>query len=77
MPNQQRMDGFKKLEPIAAIQAWLNGDFGLNEESALCVAIRKDPRITLSDDDISETIFEAMDDECDAATCLERLAAPR
>ena len=75
MPNQQRMDAFKKLPPLEAIQAWLDGDFGMDEEPALCAAIRTDSRITLSDDDISEVIFNAMDDECDAATCLERLAA--
>ena len=69
------MDAFKKLPPLEAIQAWLDGDFGMDEESDLCAAIRKDPRITLSDDKISEIISEAMDDESDAATCLERLAA--
>ena len=77
MPNQQRMESLKKLTPPEAVQAWLDGDFGMNEESALCFAIRKDARITLSDDDITEVIFGAMDDGCDAAVCLERLAAPR
>jgi len=77
MPNQQRMDALKKLAPLDAVQAWLDGDFGMDEEPALCAAIRKESRITLSDDDISDIIFEAMDDDCDAATCLERLAAPR
>jgi hypothetical protein len=75
MPNQQRMDAFKRLEPVAAIQAWLDGDFGIDEEPALCAAIRKDSRITLSDDDIADTISEALDDERDAEACLERLAA--
>ena len=77
MPNQQRMETLKKLPPLEAVQAWLDGDFGMNEESALCYAIRKDARITLSDDDICEVIFEAMDDGWDATACLERLAAPR
>ncbi len=77
MPNQQRMETLKKLPPLEAVQAWLDGDFGIDEEPALCAAIRKDFRITLSDDDIADVIFEAMGDECDAATCLERLVAPR
>ena len=77
MPDEQRMEILRKLPPLKAVQAWLNGDFGLDEESALCEAIREDARIKLSDDDIAETIFEAMDDGCDASACLERLAAPR
>ena len=75
MPNPQRMEILKKLPPLEAVQAWLNGDFGMNEESALCTAIRKDPQITLSDDAIAEVIVNAMDDELTAAACLERLAA--
>jgi hypothetical protein len=71
------METLGKLPPLEAVQAWLDGDFGLDEEPALCDAIRKDTRITLSDDDISEIVFGAMDDGCDATTCLERLAAPR
>ena len=71
------MNALANLPPLEAVQAWLNGDFGMDEEPALCDAIRKDSRITLSDDDISEIIFGAMDDDGDAAACLERLAAPR
>lgn len=73
-PDQQRMDRLKQLSPCEALQTWLDGDFGVDEESALCSAIRKDPRITLSDDEIFDQVREAMDDECDAKHCLERLA---
>jgi hypothetical protein len=77
MPNLARMEKLKKLSPFEAIQAWLDGDFGMDEEPALIFAIRKDDRITLSDDDIVEVILDAMEDNCDAATCLESLAAAR
>lgn len=75
MSNQQRQEALKKLSPLEAVQTWIDGDFGLDDESALCEAIRKDPRVTLSDDDISEIIFEAILTDGDAAACLERLAA--
>lgn len=78
MPNLERMEKLKKLSPLEAVQAWLDGAFGIDEEPALIFAIRKDSRITLSDDDITEIILDAMmNDDCDAATCLESLAAAR
>lgn len=72
--NRERTDALKKLEPLAAIQAWLDGDFGMDEEPALCAAIRKDSCIELTDAEISDVIIEAMDEDCDAAACLERLS---
>jgi hypothetical protein len=78
MANLGRMEKLKKLSPLEAVQTWLDGDFGINEEPALIFAIRKDSRITLSDDDIIEVILDAMmNDDCDAAKCLESLAAAR
>ncbi len=76
MPNQQRMEALQKLSPLEAVQVWLDGDFSINDEPALCAAIRKDFRITLSDSDIIDIILESMDDECNAEKCLERLATP-
>ena len=52
-------------------------DFGIGDEPALLAAIRRDPRVTGSDDDITDVICEAIDDGLDAAACLERLATPR
>jgi len=78
MANTQKMESFKRLSPLEAMQVWLDGDFGIDEEPALCTAIRKDPRITLSDDDIIDRMVDAMEEDCDAATCLvEHLAAAK
>lgn len=77
MPNLERMKRLQQLSPLEAVRAYLNGEFGLGEESALCSAIRKDSRIALSDEEITDAIIEAMGNDSDAETCLERLAAPR
>ena len=57
--------------------AWLDGDFGLDDEPAMIFSIRKDPRVVASDDDIIDAMGEAMADGEDAAACLERLAELR
>jgi len=72
--NKERFERLRALSPVDAVQAWLEGDFGIGDEAAMIAAIRKDPRITVSDDEIVDTIFDAMDEELDARTCLERLA---
>jgi hypothetical protein len=71
--NKARFEKLKTLSPLAAIQAWLEGEFGIGDEPALCFAIRKDARIKLSDDDIADTIIDAMDEELTAQECLDRL----
>ena len=71
--NRERFDRLSALEPIDAVKAWLDGDFGMGDEPALISAIRKDRRISLSDDDIEEVILDAMDESLDAAVCLARL----
>ncbi len=76
MPNQQRMETLQQLSPLEAVQAWLDGDFGMDEEPALIFAIRKDPRVTLSDEEIEEIVLDAMAEDCDAETCLELIAEP-
>lgn len=59
-----RLVGFICLSPLDAAQAWLGFEFGsgemygLDEELALCVAVRRDPDITLSPD----AVFEIFDD---------------
>jgi len=65
------------LAPIDAVQAWLDGDFGLGDELAMIAAIRKDTRVSLSDEDIIDAVCEAMDVGLGAAECLERLATSR
>ncbi len=46
----------------------------MSDEAALISAIRKDQRITLSDDELMDLIVEAMEDGVEAPACLERLA---
>jgi hypothetical protein len=64
---------FDKLEPIEAIQAWLEGGFTIGDEDALIKAIRKDSQIKLPDDDITDIIIDAMEEGLDATACLRRL----
>lgn len=75
--NKNRFENLSALAPVDAVRAWLAGDFGMGEEPALISAIRKDARISLSDDDITDAILDAMDNGLDAPACLEQLAIPR
>jgi hypothetical protein len=77
MQNKERFEALRALTPIDAVQAWLDGDFGVGDEPALIAAIRKDPRVSLSDDDIIDAVCDAIDDGLDAQACLERLAGLR
>ena len=72
--NKERFERLRALAPIDALQAWLDGDFGIDDEPAMISAIRKDTRVSLSDDQIIDAVCEAMDEGLDAAACLERLA---
>ena len=56
-----------------AVQAWLNGEFGIDEEPALIEAIRRDPRVIGSDDEIIDTFCAALDEGWDAQQTFERL----
>ena len=75
--NKKRFETLSALAPVDAVRTWLDGDFGMGDESALISAIRKDSRISLSDDAITDAIMDAMDDGLDAPACLERLAGSR
>jgi len=75
--NQERFDRLRALAPIDAVRAWLDGGFGIGDEPALMAAIRRDARVSLSDDDISDTVRAAMDEGLDALACLERLTDSR
>ena len=77
MQNQERFEALRALTPIDAVQAWLDGDFGIGDEPALIAAIREDPRVSLSDDDIIDAVCDAIHDGLDAQACLERLAGSR
>ncbi len=63
------------LTPVEAVRAWLQGEFGIGDEPALLEAIRRDSRIKLSDDEITDYICEAWDSGLGPEDCLERFAA--
>lgn len=73
--DPKRFEKLSALSPIDAVRAWLDGDFGIGDEPALISAIRKDSRIKISDDAIEDAVIDAMDEELDAETCMEHLAA--
>ena len=75
--NKERFERLRALTAIDSVRAWLGGDFGIGDEPAMIAAIRKDPRVTLSDDEIADAICAAMDEDLDAEACLQRLASPR
>jgi hypothetical protein len=77
MSQSQNKERLRALTPIAAVQAWLDGDFGMDDEPALIFAMRKDPRIVATDDDIMDAMCDVMDAGLDAAACLEQLASLR
>ena len=55
MRDRQRFESLRKLAPREAVQAWLNGEFGIDDEPALIEALRRDPRVIGSDDQIIDT----------------------
>jgi hypothetical protein len=74
MRNEERFERLRKLTPIEATRSWLEGDFGLNDEPATMEALRKDKRITISDDKIIDLFAEVMmEEDVDAQEFLERL----
>jgi hypothetical protein len=62
-----------KVVGASRIPVWLEGDFGIDDEPAMVEAIRKDPRVTLSDEQILVLMSEALEEGWDAQTTLERL----
>jgi hypothetical protein len=72
--NQERFEHLRRLTPLEAIKAMLEGEFGIGDEPAIAEAIRKDKRITLSDDAIVDFLSEAMlQDDCGAQKCMNEL----
>ena len=75
--NKERFEKLRTLSPVAAVQAWLEGDFGIGDEPALMVSIRQDARVVISDDAIIDAMCDAIEDGLDAPACLELLAGSR
>jgi len=42
LKNKERFEKLQTLAPVDAIQAWLDGDFGIGDEPAMIAAIHKD-----------------------------------
>ena len=73
MQNKQRFDTLRGLAPVAAVQSWLDGEFGIGDEPALIEAIRIDGRVCLPDGKIIDAIYDSMAESMSAQECLERL----
>ncbi len=72
--NQERFEHLRSLAPLEAIQAMLEGDFGIGDQSAIAEAIRKDTRIELSDEAIIDFLRQALlEEHCNAQKCLDEL----
>ncbi len=63
----------RDMTPLQALQSWLDGKVGIEEEAALLEALHKDKQISLSDEEIIDCVFDAMESELGAKECLERL----
>lgn len=65
----QRIVRFVRLSPAEAARAWVGYEFGFgsaygyDEEDALCVAVCRDPEITLSHDEVFDIVADLMEDE--------------
>ncbi len=71
--NRERFESLRLLNPLEAIQAWIDGSFGIGDEPALIEAIRKDFRVVMPDEEIIDILRDAWDEEWDASTCLKKL----
>jgi len=71
--EQDRYDTLKSLSPLEAIRAWLSETIGPGDRSALALAIQRDRRIELDDDEIAYVVQDGIECGLDARTVLERL----
>jgi hypothetical protein len=72
--DRARFERLRALTPLDAVRAFLEGDFGLGDEPAIIEAIQRDSRVSLSDDEVMESLCEAMDEEEAPEACLERMS---
>jgi len=52
-------DRLEHLDAMAAIKAWLLGDYNRGEERVLILAIRRETGLQLTDAEIRDTLIEA------------------
>lgn len=63
----------KTLSPLEAVRAWLGDTVGQCDRSALSLAIQRDRRIELDDDEIAYLVEDGIESGLDARAVLERL----
>lgn len=71
--EQDRINALKALSPLEAIRAWLSETVGPGDRSALSLAIQRDRRIELDDDEIAYLVQDGIECGLDARAVLERL----
>jgi len=71
--EQDRINALKALSPLEAIRAWLGETVGPGDRSALALAIQRDRRIELDDDEIAYLVQDGIECGLDARAVLERL----
>lgn len=73
MIDQDRLNTLKSLAPLEAIRAWLGETVGPGDRTALAIAIQRDRRIELDDDEIAYLVEDGIECGLDARAVLERL----
>jgi hypothetical protein len=71
--GNEPFDRLETLDALGAIKAWLSGDFDHAAEHILMLAIRRDTDIDLSDCEIKEILYEAVEDELEPMEILHQL----
>lgn len=71
--EQDRINALKALSPLEAIRAWLSETTGPGDRFALAMAIQRDRRIELDDDEIAYLVQDGIECGLDARAVLERL----
>ena len=75
MQNDERFQRQRNLSPVEPAAAWLNGDFGVEDDLAMMEAVRRDSRIKATDAEIALHFSEALRRrERNAQRCLDDLA---
>ena len=71
--EHDRVESFKSLSALQAIETWLCDDCRHGERNYLITAIQRDRRIELDDDEIAYVIQNAMENGIDAPTVFDQL----
>lgn len=66
-------DRLESLDAMAAIKAWLLGDYRRGEERVLILAIRRELGLELTDAEMRDVLIEAANDNAAALSVFRRL----